>query len=139
MKFKCRVVSSSIKEDKKTEDHIILTKFNCVVSKGFFNDFSEGLEQILENGVWDKLNTGTISGVWEVKISETVNGKSIADIKNCVIKDVKLKHKDDTVEMDIIIKHKLSQGQFSLETAVSQDVMLELIVMKNEDSTSTEE
>jgi hypothetical protein len=131
--FKCKIVSSQVKEDKKTQDHIILTKLTGVGIAGMFKEFSSELDSLLfATGQWVKISTGCQMGMYTVNISDIVSKQSIAEVKDCVIKDIKAKFKDGVIELAIIIKHKLTTYQKHLETSIPTEVEVKFEIQKED-------
>lgn len=131
--FKCKIVSSTIKEDKKTQDHIILTKLSGVGVAGMFKEHSAELDELLfATGQWEKISTGCQIGIYTVNISDITSKQSIAEMKDCVIKTINAKFKDGAIELTIIIKHKLTMHQKHLETSIPTEVEVRFEVQKEE-------
>lgn len=129
--FKCKIVGTTIKEDKKTQDHIILTKLSGVGVAGMFKNYSPELDSLLfATGQWEKISTGCQMGIFTVNISS--GAQSIAEVKDCVIKDIKAKFKEGVIELVIIIKHKLTTYQKHLETSIPTEVEVKFEAQKEE-------
>jgi len=138
--FKCKIVSSQVKEDKKTQDHIILTKMAGIGIAGMFKEYSPELDELLfSTGHWEKISTGCQMGIHTVNISDVASKQSIAEVKDCVIKDIKAKFKDGLVELAIIIKHKLTTYQKHLETSIPTEVEAKFEVQKTETKVETKD
>jgi hypothetical protein len=120
-----------VKEDKKTQHHVILTKLSGVGVTGLFKEYSPELDSLLfATGQWEKISTGCQSGLFIISIVDTTSNQPIAEIKDTVIKDIKAKFKEGAIEITLIIKHQLTTYQKHLETSIPTDVTVKFEAQK---------
>ena len=131
LQFAGKITSSTIKEVKKTQDHIVLTKFVFTASPGLFAEYDKELEQVaLYTRCWSSLTTGEQDGEWHLNIKK--DGEVLSEIKQVNISNIQLKYKENEVICGLTVKHKLSNGQKALETSISTEVQVELEQIKEE-------
>ena len=128
LSFVTRMTSSSVLEDKKTEDAVVETKFEGEIGPGVFQEYSKDLERIIFGSrCWEKLKCGQQVGGWIMTLTDPDSGDKVAEVKECVIKDIAIKiGKEDAKIANITVLHKFTPQQKAIECAVSTVVDLSL-------------
>jgi len=123
-----RMTKSSVIEDKKSDDAVVETQFEGEVGPGAFSEYSSDLEtMVFTNRCWEAIKCGTQVGKWVMSITDPNSGAVVAELKDCVIKDLKVKvGKEDAKLVTVIIAHAYSTKQKAIECAVSTVVDMAL-------------
>jgi len=128
LKLVTKVVKSTVQEDKKSEDSVVETVLESEVQPGAFSAYSKDLENfVFSNRCWESFKTGKQVGIWRFKLSDPADGSLIAEIGECIIKNIAVKiGKEDVKVVTITITHRFTNSQKALECAVSTHVLTTL-------------
>lgn len=124
-----RLTSSSVKEDKERESASVSTVLETVVKEGQLETYSTGLEEVVfKSTCWDKLKTGSMSGLWTAHLTDPKNKVVFAKISACYIEEMAFKvGKEGQKILTLTLGHEITGHQDAIEAAVSTMVEFQLI------------
>ena len=127
--FPCKVKSSSVEEDKDTGTSKVTTKISGMWYNGLYQNFNKDLEEVLrEKEFWKAINS-EITGTWKMIIADRTSGQVIGEITECKIKNINVNRvNDDMITTSIKITHPYTKAQTAIESSISTEINVELIV-----------
>ena len=122
-----RCVSSHVKEDKKTQNTIILTKIVGLAVEGMFQAFSKDLnDMVFVRGCWSKIDTGALVGKYQVQLYDLKSGSLLTTLNGVEIMKIVASFKKDVKEVQVILKYPQNMKQGVVEASVSTFVRVNL-------------
>ena len=128
LKFIPKLISTHIKENKKTADSIVETIFESECITGDFKQYNKQLEDVVFNTTcWENIKCGEQAGEWELEMVDPTSGEDIAIIKPCVIKNIVIKASAGDIKViKLTIVHNHAASQPAIEAAISTMVSIRL-------------
>lgn len=138
LSLKMRLVGTAVKEDRKLQDSLIVTRFRGLAARGSMVAFSKELERVVfELRIWKaSFSTGQQPGMWKMILRvDDSDKKPLAEVIHCTMKDLRFslkvikKKKKDPVELiflTLLVEHGNNPAQKAIVCAVPSTVTVTL-------------